>query len=182
MSLIDENQLSLLPWTKRTVLRHPIKVKGINGKSNDAWESVALSIYFPDATNKRMAKISREFHIVHDLDCGIIFGNDVIAPEKMVIDVAKKSAVIQSCKNLSCQLRVTPRRRVINHTARCAKTTILPPRSTSVLPIRFAGLKTKQDYLLVPVSNNAYLPDGAYVMRSIIDGDQSQILITNVTD
>ena len=70
----------------------------------------------------------------------------------------------------------------MNHTARCAKATVIPPRSTCVLPIRFAELKTRQDYLLLPVANNAYLPGGAYVMRSVIEGDQTSVLVTNVMD
>src|SRR6202043_3552256 len=153
MSLIDEDLLTTLLWKKRTRLRHSIKVKGVSGVA-DAWEAVTLTIYFPDATQKKMAQITREFHLVQNLDCGIIFGNDIIAPEKIVIDVAKKSAVIQSCNNLPCQLRVTPRRKVTNHTVRCSKATVVPPRSSCPLPIRFAGLKNKQDYLLLPVGNN----------------------------
>jgi hypothetical protein len=83
---------------------------------------------------------------------------------------------------MSCQLRVTPKRHVVNHTARYSKVTVVPAKSTCLLPIRFAGLKVKQDYLLMPVTNNAYLPGGTYVMRSIIEGDQTSVLVTNVMD
>jgi hypothetical protein len=182
MSLIDEDVLRTRPWIERIRLRHAIKVKGVNGDPLDAWEAVTLPIFLPDSTNKRMAKITREFHIVQDLDCGIIFGNDVIGPEKISIDVSARSAVVKSCKNMPCQIRVTPRRKVSNHTVRCAKTTLVPARSTITLPIRHAGLNKKQHYLLMPMANNAYLPGGAYVVRSVIDGDQEFVLVTNVTD
>lgn len=141
-----------------------------------------MTIFFPDANNKQMAQITQEFHVVKDLACNVIFGNDIIAPEIFLIYVAQKTAVIHSCKNLFYQLQVSPHKKVVNHTVCCATAMVIPPRSTCLLSIRFTSLKIKQDYILLPTSNNAHLPGGMYVIRSVISGDQNSVLVTNVTD
>ena len=81
-------------------MKESIKVKGYDGLPHDSWEVVVLEIYLPDITGNKFAKIKREFHIVPDLDCGIIFGNDIIGPENIEISVPKRKAVIGSCGNL----------------------------------------------------------------------------------
>lgn len=53
-------------------------------------ESVVLYLFRPDVTNLRLAKITREFHIVRDMACGLLLGNDIIEPEDTVMDLAKK--------------------------------------------------------------------------------------------
>ena len=100
MSLIGGPQVNKLPWTKCVCLKESIKVKGYDGLLHDSWEVVVLEIYFPDIIGKKFAKIKREFHIVPDLDCSIIFGNDIIEPENIEILVPKRKAVIGSYGNL----------------------------------------------------------------------------------
>ena len=114
MSLIDENILATLPWQKRKRLKDPVTVKGMKGKPHDTSEIVVLNVYFPDASGKRFAQIQREFHVVKGLECGVMFGNDIISPENIVIDVATRKATIHSCRNFVSLLRLTPRRKIKN--------------------------------------------------------------------
>ena len=182
MSLIGGPQVNKLPWIKRVCLKEPIKVKGYDGLPHESWEVVVLEIYFPDITGKKFAKIKREFHIVPDLDCGIIFGNDIIGPENIEISVPKRKAVIGSCGNLVLPLRITPRKKIVHHIVRCAMKTTILPKASCFVPIHFPPLHSNQDFIFKPVRGNAYLPAGCYVLRSIVSNDQTSILITNVTD
>ena len=136
MSLIDENILATLPWQKRKRLKDPVTVKGMKGKPNDTSEIVVLNVYFPDASGKRFAQIQREFHVVKGLECGVMFGNDIISPENIVIDVAARKATIHSCRKFVSPLRVTPRRKIKNVIVCTAAKTILPPNSYTFIPIR----------------------------------------------
>ena len=113
----------------------------------------------------------------------MLIGNDIIVPEGIVIDPLKRKAVIRSCGGVTCPLKVMPRKRVINHTVRCAKTIVVDANTSRIIPIRFTTqLDTKQDYLLRPYVNNCHLPAGCYVLRSIIAGDQDGIFLTNLSD
>src|SRR5438045_4178057 len=167
---------------QRVCLKEPIKVQCYDGVPHESWEVVVLEIYFPDITGKKFAKIKREFHIVPDLDCGIIFGNDIIGPENIEISVPKRKAVIGSCGNLVLPLRITPRKKIVHHIVRCAMKTTILPKASCFVPIRFPPLHSNQDFIFKPVRGNAYLPAGCYVLRSIVSNDQTSILITNVTD
>jgi len=65
------------------------------------WEVIVLEAFFPDTAGKCMAKIKREFHIVQDLDCGILFGNDIIVLERITINPAVRTTTIKACNNFS---------------------------------------------------------------------------------
>ena len=81
MSLVDESVLKAgAPSGKRTV-KSPVHIKGIGDEMYLSKESVVLDVFFPDVTNTRLAKITREFHIVQDMDCGLLMGNDIIEPK-----------------------------------------------------------------------------------------------------
>ena len=159
-----------------------VRIKGIGEEVHTSTEAAILEVLFPDIPRRRLAKIKREFHIVQDMDCGLLIGNDVIEPEGIVMDVARRTATIRSCENMTCRLRVTPRKRVSNFVVRCAKTTTLDPYSAHTVPIRRPELDTYSDYVFRPYLNNAYLPDGCYVLRGAVAGDQQRILVTNISD
>ena len=59
-------------------------------------ETIVLNVFLPDLSGKHFAKLRREFHIVEDLDCGLLIGNDIIEPEGIAIDLAKRKAHIRS--------------------------------------------------------------------------------------
>src|SRR5271167_2194759 len=90
-------------------------VVGIKGVGDDSVpytskETIVLNVFLPDLSGKRFAKVRREFHIVNGLDCGILIGNDIIEPEGIVIDLAKKRMQISACDNMACRLKVRRKR------------------------------------------------------------------------
>jgi len=182
MSLINEGVLSQLPWTQRTFLKEPVEVQGMGQDASQTHEAATFDVYFSDKTGQRLAKVTREFHIVPTLDCGIIFGNDIITLEKIIIDTAKKRATIGSCKNFACNLHVTPKKKITKHQVRCAVTIEIAAQMSAWVTIRYAKLLFNQNYIFKPFKGNVYLFPGYYVLRSIITGNQTDILVTNVTD
>jgi hypothetical protein len=180
MSLVDESVLKAgAPSGKRTV-KSPVHIKGIGDEMYLSKESVVLDVFFPDVTNTRLAKITREFHIVQDMDCGLLVGNDIIEPEGIVINLAKKKMEISACDNMACQLRVR-RRKERNHiVVRCAKQTVLKPGET-VVPVRFP--KLEEDYWFQGYYYYCLPPCCAFYTLSRLGGDQkSEIRITNYSD
>jgi len=178
MSLVDESVLKAgAPSGKRTV-KSPVHIKGIGDEMYLSKESVVLDVFFPDVTNTRLAKITREFHIVQDMDCGLLVGNDIIEPEGIVINLAKKKMEISACDNMACQLKVR-RRKERNHVVvRCAKQTVLKP-GENIVPVRFP--KLEEDYWF-----QAYYyclpPCCAFYTLGRLGGDQKEIQIDNYSD
>jgi len=145
MSLVDESVLKTgAPSGKRTV-KSPVHIKGVGDEIYLSKESVVLDVFFPDVTNTRIAKITREFHIVQDMDCGLLVGNDIIEPEGIVINLAKKRMEISSCDNMACQLKVRRKKQTNHIVIRCARKTELQPWETLV-PVRFPKLEKEYKF------------------------------------
>src|SRR5271170_6341874 len=124
MSLVDESVLESGTLSSRKS-QSPVHVKCIGDEMYLSKESVVLDVFFPDVTNTRLAKITREFHIVQDMDCGLLIGNDIIEPEGIVINLAKKRMQISACDNMACRLKVRRKRQTNRIIIRCAKETLL---------------------------------------------------------
>src|SRR5271163_1096884 len=114
MSLVDESVLESGALSSRKS-QSPVHVKGIGDEMYLSKESVVLDVFFPDVTNTRLAKITRKFHIVQDMDCGLLIGNDIIEPEGIVINLAKKRMQISACDNMVCQLKIQRKKRDSSH-------------------------------------------------------------------
>ena len=106
MSLIDEKLLDLLPVKDRR-LTPPvdIAIKGVGGLKRST-NAVVLDVFLPDVSGTRLAKIKGEFHIVDELDCGVLIGQDIIHPNGFVVDSQRGRATIRSCKDMVCRLKV----------------------------------------------------------------------------
>jgi hypothetical protein len=146
-------------------------------------ESVVLDVFFPDVTNTRLAKITREFHIVQDMDCGLLIGNDIIEPEGIVINLAKKRMQISACDNMVCQLKVRRKQRESSHVViRCAQTTVVRRGPVVVKPqlirVRFPRLENRY-YPFKAYSDN--LPEGCYIHIDKMSGDCPNIIVNNWT-
>src|SRR5271163_3111659 len=125
MSLVDESVLESGALSSRKS-QSPVHIKGLRNEMYLSKESVVLDVFFPDVTNTRLAKITREFHIVQDMDCGLLVGNDIIEPEGIVINLAKKKMQISTCDNMACHLKVQRKKRDSSHVViRCAQATVV---------------------------------------------------------
>jgi len=167
-------------------LPEPINTKCSKGFGNEMYlskESVVLDVFFPDVTNTRLAKIMREFHIVQDMDCGLIIGNDIIEPEGIVIDLAKKRMQIVPCDNLMCQLKVRRKNLQSNLnrvTVRCAKKIVVRDRNnsnfygTNYVRVRFP--KLEQEYLFKEFPG---LPRNCFVAAKSISPETTELYLCN---
>jgi len=81
MSMIDSTLLAELPWIERTVAREPVTIGGLGDMVHKSWETVVMTSYIPDESGQKLAKITREFHVVNDLNCKLLIANDITAPE-----------------------------------------------------------------------------------------------------
>ena len=183
MSMIDSTLLTELRWVKRITSKKPVEVRGIGDTVHNSWETVVMSIYLPDESGTKLAKITRELHVVNDLECKLLLGNDIIVPEGIDISLSRRKIRIGSCSDMTCTIRVTPCHAEIPRSpVRAASTTTIPAKSTEYVPIRFAGLKADQDYLFKPYPYQTYLPNDTYVLPDIFSATQEGIFITNVGD
>lgn len=79
----------------------PLKVRDIETSRHESNEFVSMSFYFPDinSTNRpAYAHIHRELHLINGLKANLLVGNNILATERVVINLANKSAMISSCQ------------------------------------------------------------------------------------
>ena len=178
MSLVDESVLESGALSSRKS-QSPVHVKGIGDEVYLSKECVVLDVFFPDGTNTRLAKITHEFHIVQDIDCGLLIGNDIIEPEGIVINLAKKRMQISACDNMVCQLKVRRKQRDSSHVViRCAQTTVVR-----------AGIHLERDQVQIcfpqlekryyPFKAYSNLPKGCHIFMDKMSGDWTEIIVYN---
>ena len=180
MSLVDESVLKAgAPSGKRTT-NSPVHIKGVGDELFLSKESVVLDVFFPDVTNTRLAKIRREFHIVQEMECGLLIGNDIIDPEGIVIDLTKKKMQISTCDNMACHLKVQRKKGTTSNRVviRCAKQTVLKSGETmdTLVPIRFPKLEGKQSCWLKEYD----LPFRCYL--GTVRWDTKEVMVHNYND
>src|SRR5271155_22970 len=186
-SLVDKKALHSIPWWEKKNLKKIEAVVGIKGVGDDSVpytskETIVLNVFLPDLSGKRFAKLRREFHIVEDLDCGLLIGNDIIEPEGIVIDLAKRKAHIRSCENMVCQLRL-PRRGITNYAVRTSKraTITLGQGQMKSIPIRFPDLNKHTNYTFKPGLDIAALYFKGCTPPNKLMGEQKLFSLKSVT-
>src|SRR5271155_3881573 len=100
------------------------------------------------------------------MDCGLLIGNDIIEPEGIVIDLAKKRMQISACDNMACRLKVPHKRQTNRVIIRCAKETALKPWET-VVPVHFPKLEGEYSFRQYP----GRLPSFCFFGPAFIGGD-----------
>ena len=77
----------------------PLKIKGISGNQYTTSEYVVatLRIHGQDKDSPVEAVITRELHVVDNLETNILIGTDIMIPEKMDILLSRKSLQIGTC-------------------------------------------------------------------------------------
>lgn len=74
------------------------EIKSLNYKS-DEFDSMYL--YFPSINSRNhpiYAYIYRKLYLVKGLKANLLLGNDILAIEKVIINLASKTTVISSCQ------------------------------------------------------------------------------------
>jgi hypothetical protein len=128
------------------------------------------------------AEIRREFHIVADLRCKMIIGEDIIEPKGIVIDSQDRTAWIKSCGDVQFKLQITPKgRHVMHRRVRTAKRTTVPPGTKMPVPVKFKPLPENRDYEYMPVysSTTAHLGNVGGFIRWVVDSDTDCLVFHN---
>jgi hypothetical protein len=184
MSLIDRKWLTeLCPDAAILTRASGVSVRGIDNKSQQTSTYVVLQLYLPaydpSGGTTRIAEIRREFHIVSDLRCKLIIGEDIIEPEGIVIDSQARKAWIKSCGDLNVKLRITPKgRQVLHRRVRTLNRVTVKPGSKASVPIKCKPLPSNRDYEFTPVydTHTAYLAEVGGFLRAVID-DKTECLV-----
>ena len=182
VSLVDRAWLhTLLPEVKISKISSPLKVRGVGANRHETDKFVVIPIYFPgkkiDGGTEVLAKVQRELHIVDELRAHMLVGNDIIGPERIVVDIANKSATISSC---GVKIDIEPKQRgqMIKRKVHAQQAITIVPYSEVLVPIKaLDGIPTDRDFMFEPK------PQPALSMYThLVDLSTSAILVTNNTD
>lgn len=127
------------------IMASPITVRGLGDTKHRTDEYAISSMYFPGIKDgkRALAKVTREVHLVDDL----------IGPEKIVIDIANKSAHIGSC-DVTVDLEVKTARTVVHERVHAKK---ISPGSEMTIPVHHTSIPSDRDFLFEPDELNLSL-------------------------
>lgn len=102
MTLVDKDWLlRQLPHQKIKEISTPLKVRGIRTSKHESAQFAEVSLFFlgeSDEGQRVYAFIRCELHLVEGLRANILIGNDILAPESFVLNVALDHALVESCR------------------------------------------------------------------------------------
>ena len=77
----------------------PLKVRSIVASKHESSEFAVLSLYFPGKNNVGdlvYALLQYEIYLVEGLRANLLIGNNIISSEAMIINLGKKTALIDT--------------------------------------------------------------------------------------
>ena len=179
VSLIDRTWLkSLLPDAAILKMSSPLKVRGVGTNRHETNEFVVIPIYLPGQKDGQevLACVRRELHLVDDLRAHMLIGNDIIGPERIVIDVANKAAIIGSC---GVEIAIEPKQRgeFVRRTIHAKQAMTITPYSEVLVPVKSPSIPDDRDFIFEPK------PQPSLSMYAhMVDSHMSSILVANTTD
>jgi hypothetical protein len=160
-----------------------VSIRGINNRTQKTSTYVVLLLFVPghDKVDNTvtLAEIRWQFHIVSDLRCKMIVGEDVNEPEGIVIDSQARKASIKACGDFPFNVRVTPmERQVLHRRVRSSKRVTVPPGSNALIPIKLKPLPGDLDDKFTPVSDKhtEYLARAGGMLRAVVDPSADAVI------
>ena len=189
MSCIDRKVLKdHVPTAITLTLPNAIQIRGLGSEIHHANQYVVLPVYLPGTKDgeRVFGEITKEFHIVDNLSCGLLIGTDVIVPEGIQMDIEPRLAVIRACKSMQCALRVTPRGQPLQQrTVSTAQDTIVKAHTTKRIPIKTKGdlpddrdLRFEAHY----TPSTAYLTLHGLFPKATVDSKTDSVVYYNTSD
>ena len=130
----------------------PLNVRGIGSSRHELVESVSMSFYYPgiDSINcLAYAHIHRELHIVKRLNANLLVVNNILATERVIFDLANKSAMISSCQ-VTISVATRPRGYLVQRKVLVDRSLIIPPESEALVQFVCSSLPDDRDFLFNP--------------------------------
>jgi hypothetical protein len=187
MSLIDRQWLQE-KCPDATILTRAtnVSVRGIDNQVQKTSNYVVLQVYIPghDATNGqiKLAEIRREFHIVPDLRCKMIIGEDIIEPEGIIIDSRDRKARMGACNDFVFKLRITPKgRQILHRRVSTLNRVAVAPGARAFIPIKCKPLPSDRDCEFTPVyeKHTIYLAEAGGFLRAVVDNHTEGVVFHN---
>ena len=181
VTLIDRAWLlSILPEVKILKMASPLKVRGLGTSKHETSEYVTSPVYLPavdkNTDKKILACVRREVHIVDDLRAKMLIGNDILGPEKIVVDIARGKAYIGSCDAFTT-ITAHQRGSFFRRHVHVKNTLVIPPRNEKMVPTRPLTLPEDRDFLFEPT-----VQGNLTMYAHLVDHGMSSILVRNDSD
>ncbi|RPA74993.1 hypothetical protein BJ508DRAFT_312411 [Ascobolus immersus RN42] len=189
MSLIDQQFLETLssPPVSRQQRSEPVEVQGIGGARHRSLEFVTLTIYVPGTASDDLpavAAFTRDFHIVPELKCKLLIGNDISGPEAFIVDFGARTLLMPLSGQVSAPVEILRPASKPSSTPRfiqAATRFTIPANSFSYVPISTRMLDPRIDYEFEPFSSQTppSILRHAEINRLFIDATVTAIPISN---
>ena len=170
--------LALLPHVEIRKMASPLRVKGLGSAMHDTNEYVLIPMYIPATKGDKrvLCRIYREVHLVDNLKAHMLLGNDIIGPEKIVLDIAQGKAYIGSCgatAAITSKQRGPYQRRIIH----ARKALAIAPRADALVPIITPQGLPDRDFIFEPTQQRDLT-----MYAHLIDSHVAEVLVKNETD
>lgn len=173
----------VLPWMRVQELSEPITITGIGGISNKSSEFTVLSIYLPNNKGQLIKLAPREFHLVDQLDCGMLLGNDLCFNEGFVIDEAAQLVTVHSTKDPDGSQATVPITVVRPKPTSIIEERIFIEETVAIPPLTVSFVKTKATKVLAEGVSYEFVPKpvslGASGVECLFDSTSTGILFRN---
>ena len=113
MSLIDRQFLKTkAPQAMVRRCDVDITVRGIGSRTHACSEYAIVTILIPGLVDGKPARasITHQLHIVDELKAKVLVGMDILGPEQAIVDIGRRKLILPTCRNLTTELTVTPKR------------------------------------------------------------------------
>lgn len=133
-----------------------LKVRSMGSSKHELDEFVSISLYFSgiDSTNRpAYAHMHRELHIVKELKANLLVGNDILAMERVIIDLANKSAMISSCQ-VTISVAVRLKRHPVQRKVLVNRSLTILPKFEALVQFVCSNFPDDQDFLFNPTPNS----------------------------
>lgn len=111
MTLADKDYIKeTLPNIEIKKMLTEIAVKKIRSSVHQYNLYIIIDIFIERKLKSKPAlgQITKEIHLVKNLRAKVLLGLDVLAPERMTINIWKKLLIIKACNNLAVPIQIAP--------------------------------------------------------------------------
>ena len=153
MSMADKRCIP--EGTEIKKLPKQIPIRGVGAQIHRTDEFAVLTFYLKGKDLKdqeAVAAITREIHIVDDLQANLLIGADILTPEGMTLDYQRQQITIGSCEDLKVAFNSYSRQEPnLRRTIRAQGNVTLKPKQITRVPVHFQGnLPGDRDFFFEP--------------------------------
>lgn len=135
-----------------------------------------MSLYFlsTDSKNRPVyTQIHQKLHFIKGLKANLLIGNDILATEKIIIDLASKTAMITSYQ-VTIAVMVKPKSHLVQRKVLVNRTLIILLESEAFVQFVYSELPDNQDFLFNPRLHSHFT-----LISHILDNSTRGVLVQN---